>query len=74
MTDIDQSEPEGVSAAAERMRRYRERRRDGLRCFTLEIRDEEIDALIKRGHLAASDRDDTAAILLAFYGFLEKSL
>jgi hypothetical protein len=37
------------SPAAERMRRHRQRRRDGLRCLTVELRDREIDELIRRG-------------------------
>ena len=36
------------SAAALRMRRHRERRRDGLRCMTIELRETEIDALTPR--------------------------
>jgi len=34
------------SAAAERMRRHRERRRKGLRCLMVLLRETEIDALI----------------------------
>ena len=34
------------SAAALRMRRHRERRRDGLRCMTIELRETEVTALI----------------------------
>jgi hypothetical protein len=36
------------SPAAERMRRHRDRRRDGLRCLTIELRETERDALIRR--------------------------
>jgi len=36
------------SAAAERMRRHRERRREGLRCLTIEFRETEIDALVRK--------------------------
>jgi len=39
----------GRSPAAERMRLYRERRRSGLRCLLIELRETEIDALIRRG-------------------------
>jgi hypothetical protein len=45
--------PATRSAAAERMRRHRERRRDGLRCVTIELRETEIDALTRRGFLNA---------------------
>jgi hypothetical protein len=34
------------SGAAERMRRHRERRRDGLRCPAIELRETEMDALV----------------------------
>jgi hypothetical protein len=34
------------SPAAQRMRRHRERRRDGLRCLTIELRETEMDALV----------------------------
>ena len=37
--------------AAERMRRCRQRRRDGLRCYRLELHDSEIEALVRRGVL-----------------------
>ena len=47
------TEPVAPSAAAERMRRHRQRRRDGLRCFMIELRETEIDALIRKGLLAA---------------------
>ena len=39
--------------AAERMRRHRQRRRDGLRCLMVELRETEIDALIGIGLLKA---------------------
>jgi hypothetical protein len=39
------------SSAAERMRRHRERRREGLRCLTVELREQEIDALVRNGFL-----------------------
>src|SRR6266700_5814675 len=42
--------------AAERMRRYRQRRRAGLRCYELELRESEIDALVRRDLLLASER------------------
>ena len=33
-----------ISPAASRMRRHRQRRRDGLRCLVIELRETEIDA------------------------------
>jgi hypothetical protein len=38
-------------SAAKRMRRYRQRRRDGLRCLTIQLRETEIEALIYKGLL-----------------------
>ena len=40
------TEPAARSAAAERMRRHRQRRRDGLRCLMIELRETEVDALL----------------------------
>ena len=44
--------------AAERMRHSRERRRDGMRVIPFEIRDEEIEALVKRGLLDPVARNE----------------
>ena len=63
-----------LSAAAERMRRHRERRRDGLRCVTLDVHDGEIDALARRGFLKADARNDLRSIEMALYEFLERTL
>jgi hypothetical protein len=38
-------EPVARSPAAERMRRHRQRRRDGLICLTIELRKSEVDGL-----------------------------
>jgi hypothetical protein len=53
-------------SAAERMRRSRERRRKGLRFLTIEIREAEIDQLIRRKRLAAEDRDNPDALRRPF--------
>ena len=57
------------SAAAERMRRYRERRRDGLRCLIVELRETEICALVRNGFLKADARNDLRSIEMALYKF-----
>jgi hypothetical protein len=67
----DASKP---SAATLRMRRHRERRRDGLRCVTIELRETEIDALIRKSLLKECARNDYRAVLSAFYGFLDGAL
>jgi hypothetical protein len=60
--------------AAARMRHSREGRKEGMRCFVLEIRDEEIAALVRRGYLAEENRADRAAVLKALYEFLDSTL
>ena len=68
--------PSGVRArtGAERMRRHRERRRKRMRCLTIELREAEIDALIRRGQLHANHRLISAAVRNALYGFLDQYL
>jgi hypothetical protein len=62
------------SRAAERMRRHRERRRDGLRCMIVELRETEIDELIRMGLLKSEMRNDANAILQALYVHLDLTL
>ena len=66
--------PATRSAAAERMRTHRQRRRDGLRCVTLDLHDGEIDALARRGFLKSDARNDLRSIEVALYEFLERTL
>jgi len=68
------AEPATRTAAAERMRRHRQRRRDGLRCLVIELRETEIDALIRNGLLAAENRHDYDSVLSALYAFLDRAL
>jgi hypothetical protein len=70
MTEIDAIR----EATAERVRLHRERRRRGLRCLTIEIRDREIDALVRQGLLDDEKRDDTTAIRTAFHQYLDHTL
>jgi hypothetical protein len=62
------------STAAERMRRHRECRRDGLRCLIIELRETEIDALFGMGLLTTEMRNDPNAISEALYAHLEQTL
>jgi len=71
MTNPPTAAPATRSAAAERMRRYRERRRDGLRCLMVELRETEINALIGKKAIARNDQD---AIRNALYAHLERTL
>jgi hypothetical protein len=68
------SEAAAISRAALRMRRHRERRRDGLRCVTIELRETEITALIRKSFLSENARNDLRAVKSAFYGFLDGAL
>jgi hypothetical protein len=63
-----------LSPAAERMRRHRERRRNKLRCLTIELREREIDALIAKGLLKPETRNSTYDVQMALYAFLEATL
>jgi hypothetical protein len=63
-----------TTPGAERMRRHRQRRRDGMRCLQLEIRETEIDELIRKKLLKEDTRNDKQAILYALYEFLEGTL
>ena len=60
--------------AAERMRLYRERQRRGLRCLMIELRETEVDALIRGGLLEQETRDDRNAVLKALYGHFSRTL
>jgi len=62
------------SPAAIRMRRSRRRRRDGLRCLRIELRETEIDALADRGLLKPNARNNRSALLKAVYDFFEQQL
>ena len=66
--------PGALSAAAERMRRSRERRRAGCFCYLVELPGPLIDRLVKLGWLAAVARNDKAAVLDAFQGFVQQAL
>jgi hypothetical protein len=62
------------SAAAERMRLHRQRRKKALRCLTIELRETEVDALIRKGLLEADARNDRLAVMNALHAHLEESL
>jgi hypothetical protein len=62
------------SASAARMLRHRERRRRGLRFLGIELREREIEALIRRGRLDPNHRANSAAVRQALYGFLNHYL
>src|SRR5215211_2920833 len=68
------TEPIARSDASERMRLYRERRRRGLRCVTIQLRETEIDALIRKGLLRAETRNDQSALRKALHAHLDRTL
>ncbi len=68
------TEPVARSPAAERMRRHRQRRRNRLRCLTIELREREIDALIRKGLLKPETRNQIYDLQMALYAFLEGTL
>jgi hypothetical protein len=71
---VPQTMPTVRSAAAERMRAHRERRRLGLRSVTVQIREREIDVLIRRGLLKADARNELRAVRDALHRHFEATL
>jgi hypothetical protein len=72
--DVATTQLTGRSPAASRMRLHRQRRRLGLRCILVELRETEVDELIKRGLLSEDARNDRVILRQAFYAFLDQSL
>jgi hypothetical protein len=70
-TNAPTAAPATRSAAAERMRAHRQRRRDGLRCVMIELRETEIDVLLGK---KADARNDEDAIRDALYAHLDRTL
>jgi hypothetical protein len=56
------------------MRRHRQRRRNGLRCLLIELRETEIDALIRMRLLKLETRNDAAEVTAALYAYLDRAL
>src|SRR6516162_4005261 len=65
MTDSTIGELRPVSPGALRVRRYRERRREGIRCLTVEIYEADIADATARGLLQSDG--DTRNVLDAWY-------
>jgi hypothetical protein len=62
-----------IRGAAERMRAHRRRRKLGLRCIMIQLRNSEIDVLVRRGWLSANLRNDRTAISRALHAFFDRS-
>ena len=63
-----------ISSTAERMRRHRKRRRNGLRCLPIEISETDIEGLTRLGLLPAEMRNDLSAVVSALYKHLDRTL
>jgi hypothetical protein len=68
------TEPVPVSPAAARMRAHRKRKRQGLRCVTVQLRETEIDVLISKGLLAVDARNDPRAVRKAVHTHFDRTL
>ena len=66
--------PQPATPKASRTRLHRARKRSGLRCLTLEIRETEIAALIRNGLLSPDSGQDSTAIRSALYSLLDRHL
>jgi len=64
----------GRLLAAARMRRHRQRRRHGLRCLIIELRETEIDVLVAKGLLNSETRHDSHVVRQALYAHLDQTL
>ena len=65
MEELVSSPPSRPSPSTERSRRYRQRRRRGTRCITVDVNESEVAALVARGYLPAEARCDPVAIKAA---------
>ncbi len=61
-------------SGAARMRLHRHRRRQGIRCVTIELHEVEVEALVRKGWLKTEMRHDPAALIEALHGHLGYSL
>jgi len=66
--------PISFSPAANRMRAHRDRRRKGLRCIRIELRETEVDVLVRKGLLRPDARNDLNAVVHALYDHLDATL
>jgi hypothetical protein len=68
------AEPVARSSAARRMRNHQKRRRSGLRCFTVQVFEKEIDTLIRKGLLEPDARHNRYAVREALHKLLARTL
>ena len=60
--------------AAARMQRSRKRRRDGLRCYSIELRDNEVEGLVDLGLLPSAERTNNRSVIQAVHRFFDETL
>jgi hypothetical protein len=70
MEEVVSSPPARPSPSTERSRRYRQRRRRGTRCITVDVNGSEVGALVTRGYLPEEARGDPVAIKAAIEGLI----
>jgi len=71
MSNISQTR--SSSPAAQRMRRYRKQRRQGLRSVRVLLDETDIDALIRMRHLKEDQRHDVEALQTAILSLLYRA-
>ena len=69
---IDEKTQIARARAAQRMRQSRSRRRKGLRCYTLQLRESEIAALVRRGLLSPDEQTNRVAVVKAMHALLDR--
>jgi hypothetical protein len=67
---IDTAAAPTPSLGAIRARRYRDRRKDGIRCARIRFSQQALATLVEGGFLPAAESQDNAAIERAVYGLL----
>jgi hypothetical protein len=73
-SDMTSNPEPSISPAAARMRRHRRRRREGLRCLTVELRETEIDMLVCKALLKPEMRNNRIAIINAVHTHFDQTL
>jgi hypothetical protein len=66
--------PLSSAPVAVRMRLHRKRRRKGMRCVPVEIHDDCIEGLVRKGYLEPPSRNDRDALAFAVSCFINDAL
>jgi hypothetical protein len=73
-TETEKIPARSPSPAAERMRRFRRRRRNGMVCVRVQLGVADVDALVTKRYLNPKKREDLSAVAEAADGFLSDAL